>query len=194
MAQACDLHVHSAYSDGTLSPGELISLAEELGLQAVALCDHNTVAGLPEFVEAARGRGVEAVPGIEFSADYGGTEVHLLGLFIRPAHYAAVTALLKESLVKKEQSNRALCGRLMKAGMHLNYDAIKAGTPGGQINRAVIAAEMVRLGYCASVKEAFSKWLSPKRGYYIPPERLDAFCVIRFLKSIGPSPCWHIPF
>ena len=59
MKNLCDLHVHSTCSDGTLTPGELVRLAEKLGLGAVALCDHNTVAGLPEFLEAARGSRVE---------------------------------------------------------------------------------------------------------------------------------------
>ena len=53
MAGTCDLHTHSIYSDGTLSPAELLCLAEEKGVSAVALCDHNTVAGLPEFLDAA---------------------------------------------------------------------------------------------------------------------------------------------
>ena len=57
-----DLHVHSTYSDGTLSPEELIRLAEELKLEAVALCDHNTVAGLPAFLEAAEGKNLQAIP------------------------------------------------------------------------------------------------------------------------------------
>ena len=73
MEKYCDLHTHSYYSDGTCSPGELIEAAERLGLGAIALTDHNTVAGLPEFLEAARGKRVEAVPGTEFSVDYGET-------------------------------------------------------------------------------------------------------------------------
>ena len=194
MVQACDLHIHSNFSDGTCSPAELIDIAQMLGLQAVALCDHNTVAGLPDFLEAARGREVEAVPGIEFSADYGGTEVHILGLFIQPERYADVTALLDEMLRKKDESNAALCRKLTAAGFPLDYAAIKSATPAGQVNRAVIAAEMVRLGYCASVKEAFSTRLSVRHGYYVPPARPDALRVIRFIKSIGSVAVLAHPF
>ena len=71
----CDLHTHSYYSDGTYSPRELIDEAESLGLSAIALCDHNTVSGLPEFLEAAEGRDIEAIPAVEFSTDYKGTEL-----------------------------------------------------------------------------------------------------------------------
>lgn len=194
MEPICDLHIHSTYSDGTLSPEELICLAQKRGIGAVALCDHNTVSGLPAFVEAAAGRGVEAVPGIEFSTDYGQTELHILGLFIKPQDYPAVTEKLKETLRRKEQSNLKLVAALRAAGVELDYDSIKAGTPGGQVNRAVIAADMVRRGYCTSIKEAFSKWLSPQCGYFCPPRRLESLDVIRFIKSIGAVAVLAHPF
>lgn len=189
-----DLHVHSIYSDGTLSPRELIRLAGESGVEALALCDHNTVAGVLEFLEAARNSGVEAIAGIEFSTDYGDRELHILGLFVQPRHYDAIEALVNEMGRRKEQSNIRLIQGLAGAGISLDYDAIKAGTPNGQVNRAVIAAEMVRLGYCDSIREAFSKWLSPKHGYFVPPKRLDVFETIRFIKSIGAVAVLAHPF
>ena len=91
MDKICDLHVHSIYSDGTLSPAELVQLAEKSGVAAVALCDHNTVAGLPDFLEAAEKSNVKAIPGVEFSTDYGATELHILALFVKKQHYAAIT-------------------------------------------------------------------------------------------------------
>lgn len=194
MDRICDLHVHSTYSDGTFSPVELIRLAEELQLDAIALCDHNTVAGLPEFLEAAAGSKVTAVPGVEFSTDYGSTELHILALFVRPAHYGAVTRQVERMMRRKEQSNIDLIAALRRAGMELDYDAIKAGTPGGLVNRAVIAAQMVRCGYCGSVKEAFSDWLSESRGYFRPPQRLDALETIAFIKSIGAVAVLAHPF
>lgn len=190
----CDLHTHSTYSDGTLTPGELIALAEQTGLSAVALCDHNTVAGLPDFLAAAQNSPVTAVPGVEFSSDYEGTELHILALFLRPGDYAPITALLEESQNAKDQSNCALIRALNGAGLELDYGSIKARTPGGQVNRAVIAAEMVRKGYSDSVQAAFSRWLSPKRGYYIPPKRLDVLEVIRFIRSLGAVSVLAHPF
>lgn len=184
MAQFCDLHTHSTYSDGTLSPTELICLAKSKGLCAVALCDHNTVAGLPEFTKAGEEQGIQAIGGVEFSTEYRGRELHILGLFIRPEHYSPITRKLSEMLRRKEQSNRALIEALKAAGIELDYDAIKAAAQ-GQVNRAVIGAEMVRLGYCESVKQAFSQWLSPNRGYYHPPQRLDSVEAVRFIKSLG---------
>lgn len=191
--KTCDLHTHSYYSDGTLSPAQLIAGAEQAGLSAIVLSDHNTVAGLPEFIAAGAKSPVEAVPGVEFSSEYQGTELHILGLFIRPEHYPEVDDLLRQFLMRKEASNRALIARLNEQGMALSYDAI-AEKAAGRINRAVIGAEMVRLGYCESVRQAFDCWLSQSKGYYVPPLRPDAFEVIRFIKSIGAVAVLAHPF
>lgn len=190
----CDLHTHSTFSDGTLSPTELLAAAEAEQLGAVALCDHNTVAGLPEFLAAARGKQVEAVPGTEFSVEYRGVELHMLGLFIGPAHFDTVTVLMEDLLRRKEERNIDLCRKLTEVGLALDYDKIKAGTAGGVVNRAVIGAEMVRRGYCGSVREAFDRWLSVDRGYFQPPKRPDAFEMIRFIKSIGAVAVLAHPF
>ena len=194
MAALCDLHTHSVFSDGTCTPAELIHLAEAAGLAAVVLCDHNTVRGLPDFLEAARNSPVEAVPGVEFSTEYQGKELHILGLFVEPAHYGAVNKLLDEALRRKEQSNIDLVQKLQEAGLNINYGDIKAETPGGSVNRAVIGAYLVRHGFCESMKEAFDQWLSLEQGLYVPPKRPEAYDVIRFLKSIGAVAVLAHPF
>lgn len=185
MEKICDLHTHSTYSDGTLTPRELVLLAQERGISAIALTDHNTIAGLPEFLDEADQSEVRAVTGVEFSTDYHDAELHILALFVEPRHYGAVMDYVEQMLQRKEQSNLDLVASLDAAGIKLDYEKIKEGTPNGQVNRALIAAEMMRLGYCGSVKEAFSLWLSKKHGYFHPPRRLDALETIRFIKSIG---------
>ena len=194
MKKLCDLHTHSAYSDGTLSPAELLREAEKAELAAVALCDHNTVAGLPDFLEAARESAVEAVPGIEFSTEYRGRELHILGLFVEEQHYGAVNGLLEEALRRKEQSNIALVQRLREQGLPVDYWDIKAATPGGSVNRAVIGAYLVKHGCCGSMAEAFDKWLDLDRGFYVPPKRPDACETVGFIKSIGAVAVLAHPF
>lgn len=185
MMKFCDLHTHSVYSDGSWTPAQLLDEAERIGLGAIALSDHNTVSGLPDFMEAAKGRGIEAVPGIEFSTDFEGTELHMLGLFIQPQYYDTITDLLEESQRQKEQSNVELVENLNRAGYALEYDRICALTADGRFNRAHVAAELIRLGYVADRKQAFRELLSPECGYYHPPKRMTAFEAIRFIKSIG---------
>lgn len=193
MDKRCDLHTHSCFSDGTFTPSQLLDEADALGLSAIALCDHNTVQGLPDFLDAARYHRAEAVPGAEFSTDYEGTELHILGLFIGPDQFEDISRRMADMHRRKEQSNMELVDNLRGAGYDLSYDRIREKAL-GQINRAHIAAELTALGYTASIKEAFSMLLKPSRGYYHPPERINAFEMIAYLRSIGAVPVLAHPF
>ena len=188
-----DLHLHSTHSDGTLTPAELVSEAKRLGLSAVALTDHNTVSGLPEFLQEAGRRGITAVAGTELSTVYHGHALHLLGLFIPTEAFPAVTALTEDYLTRKEQSNRDLVARLTAGGYPLDYAGVERRNPGGNINRALIAKEMMAEGYVGSVKEAFDTLLGEGMGYYTPPTRPDFFETIGFLRSIRAVPVWAHP-
>lgn len=194
MDKLCDLHIHSHFSDGTCSPTELIELAKRAGLQSVALTDHNSIDGLPDFLAAAEGSGVEPIPGIEFSTEYQNVELHILGLFIEPRHYDKIGQLMQQLLERKEQSNRQLVDRLNQAGYAIDFEKLKASTPNGFVNRALIAAEMTRKGYTESVKAAFKSFLAPERGYYQPPRRPDAYEIISFIKEIGAMAVLAHPF
>lgn len=189
----CDLHTHSFFSDGTASPGQLIREAARLGLSAIALTDHNTVAGLPDFLAAARASGVEAVPGCEFSTDYQGVELHILGLFIGPEHYETVTALLEKAQKEKQQSNIDLVAALNRAGYALDHAQI-CQRSNGQINRAHIAAALVEKGYFDDMQACFRGPLSAEQGFYRPPKRIGAYDCIRFIKSIGAVAVLAHPF
>ena len=190
----CDLHTHSIYSDGTSTPDELIRLAGEAGLCAIALTDHNTVSGIPHFLRAAKGSAVLAVPGIEVSSDYLGNELHIVGLFRTLDHLDEVEDYVRAYLVRKEQSNVDLCNNLCAAGYEISYEKVKAATPDGVVNRALIAAELLRCGYVESIKAAFATLLSKKGGYYHEPQKLDAFEVIGKLREFGAIPILAHPF
>ena len=183
----CDLHTHSVFSDGTYTPGEIVAEAKRLGL-IVALTDHNTVAGLPEFMDAAQKCGVTAVPGVELSTEYRGKELHLLGLFVLPEHYAAIERLVKEQHVLKEISNMELVERLNQAGYLIDYAKVKRRNPNGNANRAHVAAELLEQGYVTSIREAFDTILGDNGGFYTPPSRLQLMDVIRDLRRIGVLP------
>lgn len=193
-----DLHTHTCYSDGTYSPAELIDEAERMGLAAIALCDHNTVSGLDEFLAASQGRNVEAIPGIEFSTDYltpeGRTlELHVLALFVRPEYYETIHALVEPMIQRKEKSNRDLIASLQKAGYDITYDEVLAEGQ-GNINRAHVAGLLTKKGYTSSNNEAFRTVLSLDRGFYTEPKRLPVFETIEFIRSIGAVPVLAHPF
>lgn len=190
----CDLHTHSIYSDGTSTPEELIALAKQAGLCAIALTDHNTVSGIAHFLKAAKGTDVIAVPGIEVSSDYLGNELHIVGLFQTLEHLEEVEKYVAAYLERKDRSNVDLCNNLCAAGYEISYEKVKAATPDGTVNRALIAAELMRSGYVQSIKEAFSSLLSKKGGYYHEPQRLDAIEVIGKLGEFGATPILAHPF
>lgn len=193
MQKFCDLHTHSYFSDGTDAPTQILKNATALGLSAVALTDHNTVAGLPEFLKAAKGTEILAVPGVEISTGYNGKELHIVGLFIDPAVFEQVTDFISIINRRKEESNRKLIQNLNDAGYKLYYEEIKEQHR-GNINRAVIAAEMLEKGYIREIKEAFKGLLSAKNGLYVPPERIPSFEAISFLRSVNAVPVLAHPF
>jgi len=199
MRDFCDLHTHSTFSDGTASPTEIIENALQLRLSAVALTDHNTIAGVPEFLSAAKkynansNHPLEAIPGIEISTGYHGKELHIVGLFLQPEQFSTVTDFLSNINQQKEESNRNLVHALNQAGYHINYDEILLHHE-GSINRAVIASELMKKGYISNIKEAFKWLLNPVAGYYVPPKRLSSLEAISFLKSIHAVPILAHPF
>ena len=188
MNQICDLHAHSVFSDGTYTPAQLLREAEKLELSALALTDHNTAAGLPDFLAAARNSPVEAVPGVEFSTDYNGVELHILALGLKSAYFDQVEELMGRYHALKEESNRALVQALRRGGFVIDYEAVKASTPTGQVNRAVIAAELLKKGYVSSVREAFKTLLGSNCGYYTPPERPAPGQMVDLIWDLGAVP------
>ncbi len=194
MDKICDLHTHSVFSDGTFTPQELIDSAIDIGLSAIALTDHNTVDGLPDFLKAAQGRPIEAVAGAEFSVDLDGTELHLLGLFLEPKYFAEINDLMLDYIRRKEDSNIDLIDALASDGIVIDYEKLKAATPNGKVNRAHIAFEMVVRGYTSSTQESFKKYLAPSCGYYREPRRPTAFEMIEYIRSIGALPVLAHPF
>lgn len=189
----CDLHTHSSFSDGTLTPEELVLAAKAAGLSAVALTDHNTVAGLGDLLAAAERHGIEGIPGIEISTSLGEREMHIVGLGIRPEAFPEVSAYLAPYRAAKEGSTRALVEALTAGGYPLDYGAIAAATE-GQPNRAHVAAAMLKAGYVSSVNEAFADLLDKRRGFYREPERPTPEAAVALLHSVGARAVLAHPF
>ena len=192
----CDLHTHSNHSDGTFTPAELIKEAEERELYAIALTDHNTVTGLHEFLKAAKNSSVKAIPGIEISTAFEGTELHIVGLFIAPEHYRKVTAFTDRINENKRISNIKLVDALQKDGYDIDYKTLISRLPDGKyiFNRAHVAAELTEKGYVSSIAEAFETLLSKDGKYYCEPQRLSSLEAISFLKSINSTVILAHPF
>lgn len=183
--KVCDLHTHSNFSDGTMTPSALIQLAEQRGIAALALTDHNTAKGLTAFLEAAEHSPVEAVAGCEFSTDYHGRELHILGLFMPPSSFAEIEDFVELMHIAKHTSNLKLLQRLNTAGYQLTYEEIAATTKADEFNRSHVADVLVAKGYIRDKLTAFNTILKTGNGFYEPPKRVSAPMAIRFIKANG---------
>ena len=190
----CDLHTHSYYSDGTSSPAEIVELAKQNSISAVALCDHNTIGGVKEFLNLANKNGIIGVSGCEISTEYQAIELHILALFIPENAYGKVTEFVAPMLKRKLDSNKNLIDNLNANGYKVSFEKLVASSREGNFNRANIAAELVKNGYVDSIASAFKTVLSKIDGFYNPPKRIDSFEAIRFIKSIGAVPVLAHPF
>jgi len=181
----CDLHSHSNFSDGTLTPTQLVRLAEKRGLSALALTDHNTSHGLREFMEAGKNSSVITVPGCEFSTEWHKKEIHIVGLFFKESSWPEIEDFVELAHMAKQNSNMVLIRNLNEGGYEVSEDEASALTDGDLFNRAHVARVLVAKGYFSSVSEAFEKVLNEGRGFYVPPRRITSVQAIRFIKRYG---------
>lgn len=182
-----DLHAHSMHSDGTLTPTELIAAARAAGLSALALTDHDTVSGLPEFVAAARGGAVRAVPGVEISAAFEPGAMHLLGYGFRWDD-PALNALLARMRAGRTERNREILERLAERGMPLEIAEVLVFAGGDSVGRPHIARAMIARGYVKNGEEAFERWLAKGRPAYAPryrPAPEEALAAIAAAGGVG---------
>ena len=183
-AKSCDLHSHSTFSDGTLTPTELVKLAEERGISAVALTDHNTSKGLPEFMEAGSRSSVITVPGCEFTTEWRDIEIHIVGLFFRRQYWKEVEDFLEVTHFAKMHSNKKLIDNLNRAGYKVSVEEA-AALSSGDFNRAHVARVLMAKGYVKSVSEAFDTLLKPGNGFYFPARRIPSTSAVHFIKTYG---------
>lgn len=175
-----DLHTHSSASDGSLTPRALVDYARQKGAAAIALTDHDTLAGLGEALQTARDTGFELIPGLEISADHSGGGMHVLGYFINPDDPDLHQELRRLQEARQER-NPKIVARLQQLGIPVTYEQVQA-LSGGQIGRPHIAQAMLEIGAVRNLDEAFRKYLTKGAPAYVekfryPPEK--AIAVIR---------------
>lgn len=192
MEQFCDLHTHSVFSDGFCTPEQILDAAVQKGLAAVALTDHDSVDGLPDFLQAAAHKPIDAIAGAEFAVTYEGTELHLLGLFIPQSAFSPIAQLMEQVHRRREQCVYDLVESLNRAGFLLDFQALKHGAQ-GQVTRAHVAAALEEKGYMTA-SEAFHTLLKPGAGHYTSPQRLPFMQVLDMLRDMDAVPVLAHPF
>ena len=197
-----DLHVHSTRSDGTYTPTQLVDYAMEKGLAAFALTDHDTIDGLEEAISYAEGLRTkqteagalapsspvpEVIPGIEFSSEYQGQDIHIVGLYI-DYHNKTFAAKLQEFVDSRTLRNQKMCRLLQEAGMDITYDALLQEFPDSVITRAHYAKYMLNHGYITSMKEAFDRYVGDHAPCYVPREKVTPKQAVELILEAGGIP------
>lgn len=202
-----DLHVHSTRSDGTYTPKELVDYAVLKGLKAFALTDHDTVDGLDEaiqYAEALRQKQAEnlqaaacdkaackhipeVIPGIEFSTEYQGRDIHIVGLYIDYKD-KEFTRYLQSFIDSRTLRNQKMCRLLTEAGIDISYDKLLEEFPGSVITRAHYAKYMLNHGYIKSIKEAFERYVGDNCPYFVPREKVTPAQAVELTLKAGGVP------
>lgn len=181
-----DLHMHTTASDGTLTPAEMVRLAARNGLQAIAITDHDTVAGLPEAMAAGRALGLTVIPGVELSCEMEGTEVHLLGYLCDWDHPPLAELLAAMRGGRRRRAAEAVA-RLAAAGHVISLDEVLE-LGGESVGRPHIARVLVASGHAASIKEAFDRFLVRGCVGYVPRPKLTPAEAIAAVRAAGGVP------
>ncbi len=183
-----ELHCHTTYSDGTLTPAELVAAAASSGVRALAVTDHDTMSGWDEAFAAAALHGIEIVPGLELSTVHNGRSLHILG-FYPDANKLRVP--LNDRIKGRLRRSQEMVEKLAALGYAIE---LPTTSPGMAPGRPHIASALVKAGHAKSSREAFDRWLRDDGPAYVHYEKFSIAEGIDLLKSCGAVPVWAHPY
>ncbi len=179
-----DLHTHSTESDGTLTPQELMEHANEIGLAAIALTDHDCIHGIAKARPVAESLGLELVPGVELSTDYEGREVHILGYYIDENNHDFL-ARLHDFVDGRDIRNEKMVALLRKEGFDITMKGLYEKFPDSVITRAHFARYLVDNGFVKNRETVFAQYLGDNCRCYVPREKITPFEAVRLIHLGG---------
>jgi 3',5'-nucleoside bisphosphate phosphatase len=187
-----DLHAHTTASDGSLTPTELVQLAVDSGLAALAVTDHDTFGGLPEAREAADRAGLELIPGVELNVVHPSGKFHLLGYLFDP-HNPALSTRLRDIQQFRASRNDLMVARMQECGLPITMEDIVAESGGDQIGRPHMALAMLHKGLVSTTQEAFDKYLADGALCHLPKDKMEPEEGIELIRGAGGVPVMAHP-
>ena len=179
-----DLHLHSIYSDGMLSPKELVKRAKEVGLSAISLTDHDNVSGIDEALRYGPKYGIEVIPGVELSTSEQGLDTHILGYFIDKDNSSLKRHLefFRQHRIKRAKK---IVENLNTMGCRITFEQVKKKSISENIGRPHIADAMVECGFVHTLDEAFYKFLGDNKAAFVPKYKIGTLDAILMIKNAG---------
>ncbi|WP_145408449.1 PHP domain-containing protein [Paenibacillus xylanexedens] len=185
----CDLHTHSQASDGMQPPAANVELAKHKGLAAVALTDHDTVAGVAEALRAGEELGIEVVAGVEISTRAGGKDIHVLGYYVNIEDKTFLERLrnLREA---REERNQRIIAKLQELGLAISWQDVIEGLgrplePDESIGRPHMADVLVNKGYATDMRDAFDRYLAEGKPGFVSVPRVAPEEACRWIREAG---------
>ena len=186
MERWIDLHTHTTASDGSMSPRELVRHAKENGLTAIAITDHDTIAGLPDALDEAEKLGIEVITGLEIGVEFK-PEMHILGYFLNN-NYENINKTLIKLRESREERNPKIIHTLNQMGMEITLQEVEAEALGNVVGRPHIAKVLIKKGYVKSMEDAFSRYLASGRPAYFKKDKLSPEEGIWEIRNAGGIP------
>ena len=183
-----ELHCHTTCSDGRLTPSELVDFAVQQGVKALAITDHDTMAGWDEAIAAATPLDLEIVPGLELSTVYNGRSMHILGFY---PDAQKLEAPLQERVEGRKRRARKMAEKLAALGFPIELPDMSSSMAPG---RPHIASALKKAGHVNSSNEAFDRFLKDDGPAYVPYEKFTAQEGIQLLRECGAVPVWAHPY
>ncbi|NLB83987.1 MAG: PHP domain-containing protein [Synergistaceae bacterium] len=178
-----DLHLHSTFSDGTLTPKELVLRGRALGISVLALTDHDTTAGLSEFQATCKRQGMACASGIELSAEFPGT-LHILGYRIDFGD-SEMEKTLARVQTGREERNSTMIRKLRDLGMDITMEEVQEEAGGDIVGRPHMARVLVKKGYAPDSRASFSRFLQKGAPAYTDRFRLSPSECIALIRKAG---------
>ncbi len=189
-----DLHSHSTASDGSLTPEQLVARAANLGIEVLAITDHDTTEGLPAALAEAQRWGITVVPGVELSTVSGREEIHLLGYFVNLDNRELQGLLARMQQARRERAQQMLA-RLANLGLPIEWQRVVEISGGrGSIGRPHVAATLLEAGHVSNFNEAFNLWIGRHCPAYVERYKLSPEDAIRLVRQSGGLPVLAHPY
>ena len=179
-----DLHCHSVFSDGSCTPEELLALAEQAGLSALALTDHDTTAGLERLFAAGQASSVETISGVELSAEFGDTPLHIIGYFF-DVHSSEFQQALEWVREGREERNRLMLEKLNTLGYGLTMEDIRRHAGDELVGRPHFASALMEAGHFKHPHKIYRQLLGKGKAAYVNRRRLTPERCVELITSAG---------